>query len=377
MRHGYLGEAFVPVAFGRIGRQTGRPAGVILPVVAQLPMHDAAPVTILIADDDAAIRLLLRATLERAGYRVIEADDGEGALIEALRHRPELVLLDVNMPGISGIEVVRRLRQEPDAALLPIILVTALAAVDDKVRGLEAGATDFVTKPFQQAELIARVRACLRTQAALNRLESAQGVLVSLANAVEAKDPTTEHHCSRLAEAALSMARSVEAPEEMVEAIGYGAVLHDVGKIGVSERILLKPGELTEDEWVEMRRHPIIGATIIEPLLMGRLVAPIIRHHHEQWDGSGYPDGLRGNAIPLGARIVAVADSYDAMIHDRPYRPAISAEEAVEELLAKSGSQFDGDLVRIFIERHLNRRLEQPSDALAAYTHGLYQTASA
>lgn len=370
-------EALVPVARGRIGRQTPRPPHVILPMVAQLLVNSDAPVTILIADDDPAIRLLLRATLERTGYRVIEADDGEGAVIESRRHRPQLILLDVNMPGISGIEALRRLRREPEGALLPIILVTALAATDDKVRGLEAGATDFVTKPFQQAELIARVRACLRTQAALNRLESVQGVLVSLANAVEAKDPTTEHHCSRLAEAALTMARCVEAPEEVVEAIGYGAVLHDVGKIGVSERVLLKPGKLTEDEWAEMRRHPIIGATIIEPLLMGRLVAPIIRHHHEQWDGNGYPDGLRGNAIPLGARIVAVADAFDAMTHDRPYRRAISVEEAVEQLVAKSGTQFDGELVRIFIERHLNRRLDQPADALTAYTHGLYQTASA
>ncbi len=339
-------------------------------------VRDSRSTRILIADDDAAIRALLRATLERAGYAVRESSNGLEVLDEILRDQPDLVLLDVNMPAPNGIEVTARLRQQPDTALLPIILVTAMAATEDKVRGLDAGATDFVTKPFQPAELLARVRASLRTQAALDRLENVQDVLVSLANAVEAKDPTTEHHCSRLAAAALLVARATDASDEMIEAIGYGAVLHDVGKIGIAESILRKTGKLTEEEWEEMRRHPAIGALIVEPLRIGRLVAPVIRHHHERWDGQGYPDGLRGDAIPLGARIVSVADAFDAMTHDRSYRQAMSHEEAVEELVRESGRQFDGDLVTLFVEEYLNQPAPAHSDALTAYTQGLYQSAS-
>jgi putative two-component system response regulator len=332
-------------------------------------------ITILVADDDPAIRALLRATLERDGYGVIEAHDGRQALEQMNQHHPDLLLLDVNMPGLSGIEVTRRVRESRSNTLVPIILVTALTAVDDKVRGLDAGATDFVTKPFDPVELQARVRASLRTQAALSRLENVQDVLVSLANAVEAKDPKTEHHCSRLAHAAVAVARSLELPEDLVEAIGYGAVLHDIGKIGVAEKILLKAGPLSEEEWVEMRRHPVIGATIIEPLQVGRLAAPIVRHHHERWDGKGYPDGLRSAAIPVGARIVAVADAFDAMTHDRPYRQALSVEEAVEQLFRGRGHQFDGDVVTPFVERYLAQPMTRPADRLTTYTYGLYQAA--
>lgn len=331
---------------------------------------------ILVADDDAQNRTLLRTMLEPARYIVVDAADGPGALAQAARHHPDLVLLDVRMPGLDGFEVTRRLRARPETALLPVILVTGLTELHEKVRGLDAGATDFVTKPFQQGELLARVRANLRTAAALRRLENVQDVLVALANAVEAKDPSTEHHCSRLAQSALTMARAISLPDETAEAISYGAALHDVGKIGIAEHILCKPGPLTESEWEEMRRHPGIGAAIVEPLQLGRLVTPIIRYHHERWDGSGYPDGLSGLAIPVGARIVSVADAFDAMTHDRPYRPAMSTEQAVAELTSQSGHQFDGDLVTVFIEHVLTPPLSPPADALAAYTHGLYQSAS-
>jgi putative two-component system response regulator len=330
-------------------------------------------INILVADDDAAIRALLRATLERAGYGVLEAVDGLDALGQVKQHAPDLVLLDVNMPELSGIEVTRRIRESRSNSVLPIIRVTAMAQVDDKIEGLDAGATDFVTKPFDPAELQARVRACLRTQAALSRLENVQDVLVSLATAVEAKDPTTEHHCSRLAHAAVAVARSLALSEEMIEAIGYGAVLHDIGKIGIAETILQKERDLTEEEWVEMRKHPTIGATIIEPLQIGRLAAPIVRHHHERWDGKGYPNGLRGEAIPIGARIVSVADAFDAMTHDRPYRTALSLGDAIEQLISGRGRQFDGDVVTLFVDKYLVQPITRPGDALTAYTHGLYQ----
>lgn len=306
-----------------------------------------------------------------------ETEDGLEALEAVAAVAPDLVLLDVQMPRLDGISVTRTLRATDENVLLPIILVTALDDTASKVAGLDAGATDFVTKPFEPAELLARVRSSLRTRSALQRLESAQDVLVALANAVEAKDPTTEKHCSRIAVAAMAIARTAGLSVEMVEAVGYGAVLHDVGKIGVPEALLRKEGPLDENEWVEMRRHPLIGESIVEPLRLGRLVAPMVRGHHERWDGSGYPDGLVGETIPIGARIVAVVDAHDAMTHDRPYRLAMPTDAARRELEHNAGSQFDPDFTRLYLaylEAPANQR-EDP--ALSEYTRGLYQTALA
>jgi cyclic di-GMP phosphodiesterase len=329
---------------------------------------------ILVADDDAANRSLLRALLERAGYAVALAADGTAALAAARRQPPDLALLDIEMPGPDGIALTRLLRDAPPTAIVPIILVTGRGEVADKVAGLDAGATDFVTKPFDRTELLARVRASVRMKQAVDRLEATQAVLVALANAVEAKDPTTEHHCNRLAGRAVALARLSGAPDEEIEAIGYGAALHDVGKIGVPEAILRKPGPLTETEWVEMRRHPITGATIVAPLRLGRLVAPIVRAHHERWDGAGYPDGLRGPEIPLGSRIVTIVDSFDAITHDRPYRPGRPVEQALAELRAEAGGQFDPDLTALFLEhyeefeRGVAAGLEAPTRGLVAPT---------
>jgi len=305
--------------------------------------------SILVAEDDVATRALLRISLERADYRVRVVEDGGAALAEITRHPPDVALLDIGMPEMDGLEVTRALRRMPATALLPIILVTARGRLEDKVAGLDAGASDFITKPFEPAELLARVRANLRLSSALARLESTQDVLVALANAVDAKDPMTEHHCGRVADQALVLARLAGLEPEEVEAVGYGAVLHDVGKIGIGESVLTKPGKLTDDERLEMERHPLIGAEILRPLRLGRIVGPIVRGHHERWDGAGYPDGLRGDAIPIGARIVSVVDAYDAMIHDRPYRARLSEDEAREELRRHRGSQFDGDLVDLML----------------------------
>ena len=305
--------------------------------------------SILVAEDDLATRALLRISLERADYRVRLVEDGASALAEITRNPPDVALLDIGMPEMDGLEVTRALRRMAATALLPIILVTARGRLEDKVAGLDAGASDFITKPFEPAELLARVRANLRLSAALARLESTQDVLVALANAVDAKDPMTEHHCGRVADRALVLARLAGLDPQEVEAIGYGAVLHDVGKIGIAEAVIAKPGRLTDDERVEMQRHPLIGAEILRPLRLGRLVGPIVRGHHERWDGTGYPDRLRGEAIPIGARIVSVVDAYDAMIHDRPYRAHLSEDEAHAELRRHRGSQFDADLVDLFL----------------------------
>lgn len=298
------------------------------------------PPTILVTEDDAANRQLLRILLERAGYVVVEAIDGHAALACVAALPPDLVLLDVQLPGLDGFEVTRRLRARPDTALIPVILVTGLGATSDRIAGLDAGASDFLAKPYDQGELLARVRAALRTKAAIDRLEDAQAVLVALANAVEAKDPSTEHHCNRLAGLALGLARLLAVDDDMAEAIGYGAALHDVGKIGIPDAILRKPGPLTGDEYQAMKEHPALGRHIVSAANLPE-VADWILHHHERVDGCGYPDGLAGDAIPFESRIVMVADAFEAITADRPYRDSRSVAEAIDELERHAGSQFD------------------------------------
>jgi len=305
--------------------------------------------SIVVAEDDDATRALLRIVLERAGYRVRNVDNGADALAEIMREPPDLALLDIGMPQMDGIEVTRRVRTAQATALLPIILVTARGRLEDKVAGLDAGASDFITKPFEPAELLARVRSNQRLATALTRLENTRDVLVALASAIDAKDPLTEHHCDRVAEQAIRLAGAAGLGEDAIEAVGYGAVLHDVGKIGVSEVVLMKPGDLTDGERVEMQRHPVIGADILSPLRLGALVGPIVRGHHERWDGGGYPRKLSAEAIPLGARIFMIADTLDAMTSDRPYRKAASFGQARQEIARCVGTQFDPRCVEAFL----------------------------
>lgn len=327
--------------------------------------------SIVVAEDDDATRALLRAALERASYRVREVDNGAAALADISLAPPDVALLDIGMPEMDGLEVTRRLRAQPATALLPIILVTARGRLEDKVAGLDAGASDFITKPFEPAELLARVRTNLRLSSALARLESTQDVLVALANAVDAKDPLTEHHCNRVAARAIAVARRAGLSAEEVEAVGYGAVLHDIGKIGINEAVLTKPGLLTDAERGEMQRHPLIGAEILRPLRLGRVVVPIVRGHHERWDGRGYPDGLEGQAIPMGARIVAVVDAFDAMTYDRPYRARLNADEARAELIRHSGTQFDPGVVDLLLEM-LDDPAGQDDMSADPFTRGLH-----
>ncbi len=304
--------------------------------------------TVLVIEDDPANRALLTALLQRAGYRAVTANDGPSGLEAALETAPDVVLLDVGLPGMDGLEICRRLRADPRTVTLPVVLLTGRTSVDDVVAGLDAGADDFLAKPFHEAELLARLRSARRLALVMAEMESAQGVVAALANAVEAKDTMTEHHCQRLAGLAHLLATAAELDPVSIKGVVFGALLHDIGKIGVSDGILKKPGALTEDEWIEMRRHPIIGEQICRPLASSREFAPIVRHHHERWDGGGYPDRLKGEEIPIGARIVGLVDAFDAIVHDRPYRDAGSAENAIGEIVAQSGHHFDPDLVERF-----------------------------
>jgi cyclic di-GMP phosphodiesterase len=308
-----------------------------------------APLVVVI-EDEPTQRTLLTRVLERDGYEVIAHGDGESGLLAIVERAPDLVLLDLSLPRIDGYEICRRLRLDPMTATLPVIVITAHTALDDMVAALDAGADDFLAKPVQQVELLARMRSAIRLRRSITSLERATQIVAALANAVEAKDVGLVHHCRWLAHHAARVGVQVGLRGEELEAVAYGALLHDVGKIGVPEHLLRKEGPLSEEEWLVMRRHPEIGERICSPLQASRVFAPIIRHHHERFNGKGYPDGLRGEQIPLGARIVAVADAYEAMVHGRPYQPAQSHTLAADELLRLRGSQFDPDLVPIFLD---------------------------
>jgi putative two-component system response regulator len=302
--------------------------------------------TILVADDEEANRDLLLGLLEGAGYNVVCVPDGLSAL-RAIRESPvDLVLLDVMMPGKTGFSACVTLKSQPETRLIPVVLVTGLTSSDDRIHGAMCGADDFLNKPVNKHELLARVQSLLRIKEFTDELESSESVLYSLALGIEAKDPYTEGHCDRLSKYSVALAERLKLGDEMRIALRRAGIVHDIGKIMVPEHILLKPGALTEGEWIIMRRHPVVGERICSPLKSFRQVLPAIRHHHEKRDGSGYPDGLKGDEIPLIARILQVVDIYDALTTDRPYRKALSSEKAFSIMKEEvKRGWWDGSLV--------------------------------
>ena len=284
--------------------------------------------TILIADDIEANRELLTEILSTDRYRIVQAEDGEQAMQLLEEGEIDLALLDVMMPGRSGFAVCRALKSNPDTRLIPVVMLTSLSASEDRVQGIESGADDFLNKPVNKEELLARVRSLLKLKQFTDELEHAENVLFALALSIEAKDPYTEGHCDRLSESSEALAKRLSLSEEELIALRRGGIIHDIGKVAVPDQILLKPGPLTPEERKVMQRHTIVGAGICSPLKSFRSVVPIIRHHHEKIDGSGYPDGLKGDAVPLTARILQTVDIYDALTTDRPYRKAMAPDRA-------------------------------------------------
>lgn len=287
---------------------------------------------VLVIDDEPAIRAILTRLLETEGMWVRAEENGRQGIEAVRQFRPDVILLDVVMPGLDGLEVCRALKRDPETRLIPVVLLTALSALHDRVKGIEAGADDFLSKPPERIELIARLRSLIKMKRYTDELERAEAVLLSLARSIEAKDPYTEGHCERLAELAESLGCSLCLSEGDLSALKRAAFLHDIGKVAVPDSILGKPGPLTDAEWQIMRMHPVIGEHICSPLKALRSALPIIRHHHEKGDGTGYPDGLRGDDIPLAARVLQVVDVYDALTSERPYRAAIPSEEALEQM---------------------------------------------
>ncbi len=300
---------------------------------------------VLVVDDGAANRELIRGFLSALDCEVRLAENGETALAMIETDPPDLVLLDVRMPRMDGYEVCRRIKAMPRGRLLPVVMITGLSQTRHRVAALEAGADDFMTKPVETAELLARVRSALRLRELYNTLDSAEHVIFSLATAVEAKDSFTERHTQRVGESARFLGVKLGLPELKLDDLYRGGIIHDIGKIGVSDSILLKPGPLDELEKARMQAHVAIGENIVRPLRSTSGLLPIIRHHHERFDGMGYPDRLRGREIPRLARIVSVCDAFDALVNDRPYRVRCSTEEALAVLRAGAGTQWDPETV--------------------------------
>jgi putative two-component system response regulator len=291
--------------------------------------HLETPQTILVADDHESSLTGLEGLLSAEGFNVVTARDGQVALAEFERVRPDLVLTDVKMPVLNGIEVCRQIKNDPETRLVPVVIITGLTATQDRVTGIDAGADDFLTKPVERLQLIARVRSLLRQKAYTDELERTESVLFALARSIEGKDPHTGDHCERLAEysARLGEALALESPQ--IIALRRAGLVHDIGKVAVPDAILLKPARLTAAERKIMQRHPVVGERICAPLKSFQLALPVIRHHHEKMNGTGYPDKLKGEEIPLTARILQIVDVYDALTHSRPYKPALTVEEAL------------------------------------------------
>ena len=305
--------------------------------------------SVLVVEDNVVNAALLRELLASHGYPTVAVHNAAEAEAEIRREAPDLILLDVIMPGKTGYELCRELKADSRTRLIPIVMITGLSAQEDRVKGIEAGADDFLTKPISSEELFARVGSLLKLKEFTDELETADSVLCTLGLSVEARDPYTEGHCDRLARYAVDLGRFLRLEEESIVALERGGYLHDLGKIKVPDNILKKGSDLTPEEWEIMKQHPITGEEICRPLKSLRLVLPIIRHHHEHSDGTGYPDGLRAGEIPLLPRILQVVDIYDALMTKRPYKPALNHEQAMATMRTEANSGlWDKDLVAEF-----------------------------
>jgi putative two-component system response regulator len=319
--------------------------------VLHVNCFDSEHPKILVVDDHPSSRATAVALLSVEGYQVEEADSGQAALSCVMDANPDLILLDVMMPGMDGFEVCRRLKQDEQTRLIPIIFITALDDRRGRLKGIEAGGDDFLTKPFDQLELSARVKSLIRQKRLNEDLDHAEQVLFSIARTVESRDPNTGDHCERLSLRGKAFGEFLGLTRTEIRDLVWGGYLHDIGKVGIPDAVLLKQGKLTADEWETMKQHVLIGERICQPLRTMRGVVPIIRHHHERWDGSGYPDGLVNEEIPFLAQVFQILDIYDALTSERPYKRAFTPNEALEIIAQETEKGWrNPDLVQQFME---------------------------
>lgn len=305
--------------------------------------------TLLVVEDDPAMLVALRDILEGAGYIILTAENGQEALNILGDYKPELILSDIAMPVMDGFELLEAVRQRPSGATIPFIFLTARGTREDIFTGKSLGVDDYITKPVTSKELLSAVRARLQRAdefAMMAQLLAAKDSLRVLANAIENK----RHHVERVNDYAQAIAQELGWDDKHQDALEFGAILHDIGQVRIPEMILLKAGSLTPEEWVEMRKHPEEGARMIEGIPYLAPAIPIVLHHHERWDGTGYPHRLKGKEIPIEARVLAVADTFDAMTSDRAYRKALDPISAREEIINQTNRQFDPRMVAAFLK---------------------------
>jgi putative two-component system response regulator len=310
--------------------------------------------------DDYAPNLSGLGRLLEAHYTVLSATNGREALDIVRAERPDVVLLDVVMPGISGIDVCAELKRNADTCFMPVVLISGEQERQARLAGLDAGADDFLNKPIDPEELSTRLRGLMRLKRLTDDLESAESLFLTLGRIIEARDPCTEGHCERLTDYATMLGVHLQLDADDLDALHRGAFLHDVGKIAIPDRVLLKPGRLTRGEYELMKRHHVIGDELCETVRSLEAVRSIVRHHHERLDGRGYPDGLRGDEIPMLAQIVSVADVFDALTSDRPYRKSLPIATAYQMMRDDARSGWcPPDLVAAFIKLHQARDAER------------------
>lgn len=308
-------------------------------------------VNILVVDDNRGNVEILDALLSSRGYNVFKAYNGADALNMVEEVSPHVILLDIMMPRMDGYEVCKRLKNKVATRFIPIIMLTALSGIDDKIKGIEAGADDFISKPFQKHELLARVKSLVRVKNLLGELEEARNVIFSLAIALEFNDPYTHGHSHRVSEKAVRLARFLGLSQQEQHNIRDAGLLHDIGKVATDKGILHKAGALNTTEYEHVKQHPVVGEKICSPLKFAQPLLPIIRNHHERLDGTGYPDGLTSDNISLGAKIIGIADIYDALTSIRPYRRGMPQEVTLEIMKLEAGKGYwDKEILNAFVE---------------------------
>jgi putative two-component system response regulator len=308
------------------------------------------PILVLAIDDSRSALSVLEATAKIGGFDFRGTTSPHEGLKLVQEIEPDVVLSDVVMPEMDGFELCKTLKERRSTQLIPVVLITSLDARDDRVRGIEVGCDDFITKPVDRLTLTARIRSLARMRRLTQTLDDAEKVLESLARSVEAKDGTTGAHCDRLIREGKAFGSFLDLSRLDIRALSRAGVLHDIGKIGIPDSVLMKPGKLDSDEWEIMKRHPVIGAELLAPLSTMVRVVPIVRHHHERWDGAGYPDGLKGDEIPFLARCFQLLDAFDALTTERPYKRAFSINETCDILKQEcTEGRWDPELMPRFL----------------------------
>lgn len=313
-------------------------------------IKEEAP-SILVVDDIPSNLELLEAIFKKAGFGVHKALDAVSALELYNKYPVDIAILDVMMPGVNGFELCKQLKSLSDKNYFPIILLTALNDTKSKITGIESGADDFMSKPFDTLELITKIKSLLKLKELNEELDHSENIIMTLVVAMEARDPYTKGHSTRVGDLSVEFASYLGFSHKDQEVMKKAGLLHDIGKIGLSETVLDKRGKLTAEEITMIKKHTLIGEDICRPLLSLRGVLPAIRSHHERWDGAGFPDGLKGEDIPIMARMLSILDTFDAMVSIRPYRDKMSPEEALTVIEAERHyGQWDPELVYIFLK---------------------------